>query len=80
MSTVRDLLPGDIVTLPGSEVSGVFITADHHATYPGLKLVVWKLSDGTFSFDALNLDQHIGQIQPAGPEQRQEQLRRALES
>lgn len=69
MSTVADLRPGDLVHLPGADVTGVFVAAAPHPRYPGLQLVVWRLSDGTWSHDALLAAQDIGQIQPAaGPE------------
>ena len=62
MSEVRELQPGDIVHLRGVPLQGVFITSAPHPAYPNLRLVVWRLSDGTWSFDALRNDQYIGQI------------------
>lgn len=78
MSRVRDLQPGDEVHLPGADITGIFITRDRHAGYPGLELVIWKLSDGTFSYDALLAYQDIGEIQPATSEERQRALMHAL--
>lgn len=79
MTQVRELLPGDVVFLPGAEVSGVFITRTPHYRYPGLELVVWRLSDGQFSFDALRPDQHVGNVQPQTAEERARRLEIALE-
>jgi hypothetical protein len=68
MSTVADLQPGDLVYVAGVSVHGIFIARAPHPRYPGLQLVVWRLSDGSMSYDALKLEQDIGVIQPStGP-------------
>lgn len=62
MSTVkvRDLVPGDRVTLAGE--SAVFITQAVHPVWPVLHLVIWRLGDGTVSLDALSVDQEVGEL------------------
>jgi hypothetical protein len=65
MARVSDLQPGDKVTLSGGEVSGTFIARQAHPYYPGLMLVVWYLSDGTWSFDALLDAQEVGEPEPS---------------
>ncbi len=78
MSTVSVRQTGDGLTMEGVEVTGTFIVQTQHPAYPTLQLVVWRLSDGSWSFDALQADQYIGQIQPAGPYARGLQLLRVL--
>jgi hypothetical protein len=63
MSTVADLQPGDLVYVAGMKTHGIFIARAPHPEYPGLELVIWKLSDGSMSFDALRMEQDIGWIQ-----------------
>jgi hypothetical protein len=63
MATVNELEPGDKVTLPGGNISGVFIARASHPHYPGLKLVVWRLSDRTMSYDALLGEQEVGEVE-----------------
>lgn len=65
MATVSDLEPGNKVTLSGGEVSGTFIARQEHPYYPGLMLVIWYLSDGTWSFDALSHNQEVGEPEPS---------------
>jgi hypothetical protein len=36
-------------------------TVTPHPMYPALSLVVWVLADGATSFDALSIDQEVGQ-------------------
>jgi hypothetical protein len=64
VTTVAELLPGDVVDLPGSDVTGTYICDTPHPTYPNLRLVVWRLSDGRWSLDALASGQYIGQARP----------------
>jgi len=75
---LADLEPGDIVSLPGSPATGVFVARAKHPLWPALDLVVWRLSDGTWSHDALDPLQDVGQAQPSTPERRQQVLRDAL--
>ena len=76
MATVMQLVPGDLVT-SGPE-SALFVTRTIHADHPHLMLVVWQLSDGTWSFDALHPDQQVGQVTPSTIRERTDRLRTAL--
>lgn len=77
MARVSDLMPGNKVTLLNR--SAVFIARTEHPLWPHLQLVVWKMDDGTWSHDALNIDQHVGNIEPwAEPLDRRANLQRAL--
>jgi hypothetical protein len=79
VAKVYDLQPGDLVRVPGIEVQGVFITRAEHPTYLGLELVIWKMSNGKMSFDALYANQDIGEIMPSTGKERGERLMRCLE-
>jgi hypothetical protein len=57
---VQDLVGGDVIDIGGRR--GTFIGRSDHPTYRGLQLVVWKLDDGTWSFDALSPVQHVGEL------------------
>ena len=79
MARVRELIPGDLVYLhspPGR--SAVFIAETAHPLYPGLRLVVWKLGDGTWSHDALHLNQEVGEVRTTSDAERQRWLRQSL--
>lgn len=69
---VNDLQPGDMVTLGG--MSAVFIARTDHPLWPVLQLVVWRLDDGTASFDALSPDQEVGELAPATRAERYDRL------
>jgi hypothetical protein len=60
MATVQELRSGDVVTL--ADQSAVFIASEPHPEYPGLRLVIWKLDDGTWSLDALSNLQEVGDV------------------
>lgn len=62
MVRVTDLLPGHVVTLGGD--SAVFIAAPPHPLHRGLRLVLWKMPDGTWSLDALLAEQEVGDLLP----------------
>jgi len=57
---VYDLIGGDVVEL--GDHSATFIGRSNHPKYEGLALVIWKLDDGTFSFDALSYWQEVGKL------------------
>lgn len=78
MSVVNDLLPGDLVHVFGITLSGIFIAKAPHPDYPGLMLVIWRLSDGELSFDALLPDQDIGHIESSTGEERGRRLLKTL--
>lgn len=69
---VIDLQPGDHVTNGGE--SAVFIVRTQHPVWAVLQLVVWRLQDGTASFDALSPDQEVGEVTPATPAERYDRL------
>lgn len=77
MSTVRDLAPGDIVEIPGL-ASATFICATAHPLYPALRLVTWRMQDGSISLDALSPFQYVGEARRTDARLREEALRRAL--
>lgn len=76
MSTVCDLVPGDTVVLNGTPA--IFITRTQHPLWPQLELVIWRLPDGSWSHDALSVDQFVGQAQPADVFSRKAALQRAV--
>lgn len=84
MSRVRDLIPGDLVTLPATGDSAVFLCQTKHPIWPHLQLVIWWVNEGMmnaeafWSFDALLADQEIGVIQEANPADRHQQLLKIL--
>jgi hypothetical protein len=77
MTSVSDLQPGDLVTHSG--MSAVFITRTPHPAWPALELVVWRLDDGTPSFDALAAAQDVGQVAPSTAAQRSDRLVSAVQ-
>lgn len=76
MTTVADLVPGDVVDL--GDDSATFIARTQHPIWPSMQLVVWRLADGTWSHDALRMQQDVGQARPADVFSRQAELRRTL--
>lgn len=78
MTTVSQLMPGDIVADPlGGE--HVFVArVPHHPLWPQLSMVIWKLADGTWSHDALDPHQDVGEAKPSTGQDRVERLRFAL--
>ncbi len=86
MTTVAELVPGDIVTaaMPGLH-QATFVAKPVHPLFPGMRLVVWWVHDdgpgereGWWSHDALDPRQYVGEVVPATPEDRIKALRRAL--
>ena len=75
---VEQLRHGDIVADPfGGE--HVFVArVESHPLWPGLCMVIWKLADGSWSHDALDPRQDVGEPKPSTAEQRVERLRYAL--
>jgi len=76
IARVLDLQPGDEVSLPGD--SAVFIARTDHPLYIGLDLVIWRLADGSWSHDALNSRQVVGEVTPSTDVGRIDRLRTAL--
>lgn len=78
MSTVAELIPGDVIDGPLGLLSATFVSATPHPIYASLQLVTWRISDGEWMHNALRSDQHVGEARPATPADREEALRRAL--
>jgi hypothetical protein len=76
MSRVSDLTPGDLVFI--MDQSAVFIARTQHPLYRGLQLVIWRMTDGIWSHDALDERQDVGQIEPSTAADREQRLRKAL--
>lgn len=78
MTTVAELIPGNIIDV--GDKRGTFIAHTKHPIWPSLQLVIWKMSDDTWSFDALSLNQDVGHLSPTSnkPKHNQARLRRAL--
>lgn len=79
MAKVKDLQAGDLVTIQGIGMTGIFIARSEHPGYPGLQLVIWKLSNGAMSFDALLEEQEIGNIKPSTSQERGMRLMKILQ-
>lgn len=58
--TVKNLICGDVVEQAGQQAT--FLGRSDHPRYPGLAFVVWRLSDGSVSLDALDYDQEVGEL------------------
>lgn len=76
MAQVSELLPGDLVSQAG--MSAVFVTHCQHPIWPHLRMVIWRLDDGSWSHDALRADQDVGAITDATSEERRDRLRHAV--
>lgn len=73
---VTQLQPGDLVR--SGPDSAVYIEQAPHPLYRGLRLVIWKMPDGTWSHDALKPGQDVGEAVPSTPAQRRVRLAYAL--
>lgn len=80
MTMVKDLVPGDAVWIEWSGGEATFVVATRHPLYaPPLRLVVWKMPDGSWSHDALDERQDVGQVvEPTDARAREDRLREAL--
>src|SRR5690554_7124055 len=76
MTAVAELLPGDLVTNAGQ--SATFITHTAHPLWPHLRLVIWRMADGTWYHDALDARQQVGEVEPADLFARRSRLQAAL--
>lgn len=61
---MMDLRPGDILTMPAAPDNapkwGVFMgKISDHPLYPQLMMFIWRLSDDSYTFDALSPIQRI---------------------
>jgi hypothetical protein len=77
MSTVRELLPGDLVTSTGG-TAAVFIMSGPHPMFHRLLLVIWHMGNGSLRLDALLPGDEVGDVQPIEPAARAERLADAL--
>lgn len=57
---VNELRPGDEVIFGGGRAT--FVATEPHPKYPSLRLVIWRLDDGSWSLDALDPWQVVGTI------------------
>jgi hypothetical protein len=64
---------------PGVKVDGhTFVAQAHHPIYPGLMLVIWRMANGSWSHDALDPRQEVGEPEPWTSTGLVENLRAAL--
>jgi hypothetical protein len=76
---VYGLVPGMVVEDPVEpERWGVFVTSCPHPLYATLRLVIWRMADGSYSLDALDSRQDVGEPRPSSPEDRVANLRWGL--
>jgi hypothetical protein len=75
---VADLTPGDLIENAGQ--TALYVAQAEHPIWPHLRLVIWRLSDGTWSFDALDSHQEVGErlSRNEPPGRRELRLRDAL--
>jgi hypothetical protein len=67
MTTVSELMPGDIVQDEGLAAVGgptraCFVAQTTHPVWRSLQLVIWRLEGGRWSHDALDARQEIGWV------------------
>lgn len=80
---VADLIPGDVVSAPLSDLTAVFVTQCEHPLWPGLQLVIWRQgnphqSRGIWFHDALSFEQVVGNTWATNDQDRIKALRWAL--
>lgn len=56
----------------------MFVAQTEHPIYPQLRLVVWRLNDGSWSHDALSPLQEVGTPEPSTADERSARLLTAL--
>lgn len=77
---VLELTPGDQIIVPFGEATATFVQQAEHPIWPHLRLVIWRMSDGSWSHDALDARQDVGDpvhLFPS-PGTREKNLRTAL--
>lgn len=77
MTTVAELLPGQIVDGPDGAFWATFVAQTEHPLWPHLRLVVWRVAD-SWSHDALDARQYVGTARASTEDERRTNLRRAL--
>lgn len=60
------------------DTSAIFVAQTEHPIWPHLRLVIWKMSDGSWSHDALSAGQDVGEPVPTSTLDRASNLRLAL--
>jgi hypothetical protein len=80
MTKVSELTPGDSVTLRWHDGprTAVFVAQTPHPIWSHLQLVIWRLHDGSWSLDALDPAQDVGQVTLSTWQDLAARLRRAL--
>jgi len=77
---ISSLIPGDRITHMATLADGcstaVFVGSMPHPLYMGLRLVIWRMGDGSWSHDALSAQQEIQGV--LDPTARKENLRWAF--
>jgi hypothetical protein len=73
---VEELVPGMKVDLAGNQAT--FVARATHPLWPSLQLVVWRMRDGDWFHDALDLWQDVGTTAPSTASERETNLREAL--
>jgi hypothetical protein len=76
MTTVDQLLPGDLVTKDFE--SAIYVAQTRHPLWLNLQLVIWRMEDGNWSHDALFAAQDVGEAAASTAEERTQRLRQAL--
>jgi hypothetical protein len=76
VTALPELQPGDLVEHSG--MRAVYVAQCRHPIWPHLQLVIWRLHDGSWSHDALDACQEVGQVMQATSAERRTQLRQAL--
>ena len=65
--------------IPGMKIEGnTFMAQVRHPLYLGFQLVVWRLTDGELSLDALSPIQEVGEPQPFNKTELADNLRKAF--
>ena len=76
MATVKDLLPGDLVTIGGRRA--VFITWCLHPVWEHMRLVIWRLDDDSIRLATMRSGDEVGTVQPIELAARAARLNEAL--
>lgn len=82
---VIDLIPGDVVTIPITGESAVFVGRLQHPLYTEFQMVIWRMGNpygnrGVWHHDALSKEQVVGNTWTTSDKEREEALRWALKS
>ena len=76
MATVAELRPGDLVT--NASMAATYVAQAPHPIWPHLRLVIWRMADGSWSHDALDPQQYVGIAVAGTHDELQQRLRAAL--